>query len=69
MQNMVLPTKQLFRILNALVRTAAQRNHIVTQLGINNGAALDPRHDGFYMGNNKLMYNLPNGDGIPVLMS
>ena len=66
---MDIPTKDLFRRLNALVRTSAQRNHIVAQIQLNNGANLDARYDGFDIIANRLIYNMPNGDAIPVLMS
>ena len=56
--------QQLYRQMNALVRTQEQRDNILTQLQINNGQALEGRHDPFYLENNKVMYNLPNGDII-----
>jgi hypothetical protein len=60
---------QQYRTLNALVRTQAQRDKIKDALKANNRQGLDARHDGFKLQGNKVMYQLPNGDAIQLLMS
>jgi len=53
---MEIPTKDLFRRLNALVRTQRQRNYIVQQIELDKGLALDERHDGFDIIDGNLIY-------------
>ena len=60
--------EQLYRQMNALVRTQEQRDNIKTQLQ-NDPVQLDARHDGFFLEGNKVMYNLPNGDTLQLLMT
>jgi hypothetical protein len=60
---------QQYRQLNALVRTQAQRDKIKDALKTSNRQGLDARHDGFKLQGNKVMYQLPNGDAIQLLMS
>jgi len=66
---MEIPTKDLFRQLNALVRTQNQRNYIVQQLELNQGLALDKRHDGFHIIDGNLKFTMPNNDVLQVIMS
>jgi hypothetical protein len=60
---------QQFRRRNALVRTQAQRDKIKTSLTNNSKEGLDARHDGFKLDGTKVMYPLPTGDQIQLLMT
>jgi hypothetical protein len=59
--------QQLFRQLNALVRTQAQRDKL--KHALQNDTPLDPRHDGFALENNRVIYQLQNGDKLELLMT
>jgi hypothetical protein len=58
---------QLFRQLNALVRSDSQKTKILHAL--QNNTALDPRHDGFHLQGSRVMYMLQTGEKLELLMS
>ena len=59
--------EQVYRTLNALVRTEAQRNKL--KQALLNNEPLDARHNGFHMEGEKVFCTLPNGSKIELVMS
>ena len=60
---------QLFRQLNALVRTQDQRDRIKEALRTNHGQqALEVRHAGFHLIRDQVYYSLPSGEEVKLIM-